>query len=31
VRGWGMVTPFGGLALLAGWIAFAIGARRAAQ
>ncbi len=27
---WGAVTPVGGLALLAGWIAFAIGARRTA-
>jgi uncharacterized membrane protein YgdD (TMEM256/DUF423 family) len=26
-RAWGMVTPLGGLCFLAGWIAFAIGAR----
>jgi uncharacterized membrane protein YgdD (TMEM256/DUF423 family) len=27
VRAWGMVTPLGGLCLLAGWLAFAVAAR----
>ncbi len=27
-RGFGIITPFGGLAFLAGWVAFAIGCRR---
>jgi len=29
-REWGIITPFGGLAFLVGWILFAIGARREA-
>lgn len=31
VRGLGAITPFGGLALLAGWLCVALAARRAAR